>query len=56
MDVAEINAKLATLSASVDALIAKPSTGIDPAALDPVGAEIDALTAKVNNAVSPPAP
>jgi len=50
--VSELQASLDTLTTAVNALIAKPSTGIQPAELDPIKAGLDNLTASVNAAVA----
>ena len=49
--VAELQASLDALTSAVTALIAKPSTGIQPAELDPIKAGLDSLTANVTAAV-----
>lgn len=50
--VPELQASLDALTTAVNALVAKPSTGIQPAELDPIKAGLDNLTATVNAAVA----
>ena len=50
--VSELQASLDALTAAVNALLAKPNTGIQPAELDPIKAGLDNLTATVNAAVN----
>jgi hypothetical protein len=52
--VAELQASLDALTTAVNALIAKPSTGIQPSALDPIKTGLDNLTTAVNSAVAAP--
>jgi len=50
--VSDLQASLDALTTAVNALIAKPSSGIQPAELDPIKAGLDNLTASVNAAVA----
>ena len=47
---------VATLTTSVQALVAKSNAQIDPAAVQPVVDSVNALNAQVQAVVSPPAP
>ena len=49
--VVELQASLDALTNAVTALINKPSTGIQPAELDPIKTGLDTLTANVNAAL-----
>ena len=51
--VTDLQASLDALTTAVSALIAKPSTGIQPAELDPIKTGLDTLTANVNAALQP---
>lgn len=50
--VTDLQASLDALTTALNALIAKASTGIQPAQLDPIKAGLDNLTTAVNAAVA----